>query len=108
MVDFVPSSNMSVQLRPSPGQLCYFEPHVHDHNLYFLLNAMNIYALAPIAAVGVIVNCIAFVAIYRFVSKIFSINNYRVAEKNATIRFTFGQTFNILVTRYKCLKLLLS
>jgi hypothetical protein len=52
----VTSSNMS--------QTCYHEPIIHDHDLYFQLNSINLYVLLPLSLFGLFFNASALICLY--------------------------------------------
>uniref|UniRef100_A0A914VMK1 G-protein coupled receptors family 1 profile domain-containing protein n=1 Tax=Plectus sambesii TaxID=2011161 RepID=A0A914VMK1_9BILA len=45
--------------------LCWHEPRVHDYDLYYLLNRINIFVMLPICLVGLLVNGTALICLYR-------------------------------------------
>ncbi|PIC16840.1 hypothetical protein B9Z55_023301 [Caenorhabditis nigoni] len=45
--------------------VCYHEPRIHDHELYFQLRNLNLLLLLPIALIGILCNACAMVSLYR-------------------------------------------
>uniref|UniRef100_A0A1I7T5N7 G_PROTEIN_RECEP_F1_2 domain-containing protein n=1 Tax=Caenorhabditis tropicalis TaxID=1561998 RepID=A0A1I7T5N7_9PELO len=50
---------------PSHSMVCYHEPRIHDHELYFQLRNLNLLLLLPIALIGILCNACAMVS-HRF------------------------------------------
>uniref|UniRef100_A0A8R1IKV4 G-protein coupled receptors family 1 profile domain-containing protein n=3 Tax=Caenorhabditis japonica TaxID=281687 RepID=A0A8R1IKV4_CAEJA len=50
---------------PSHSLVCYHEPRIHDHDLYFQLRNLNLLLLLPIALIGILCNACAMVFLYR-------------------------------------------
>ncbi|CAP35148.1 Protein CBG17512 [Caenorhabditis briggsae] len=50
---------------PSHSMVCYHEPRIHDHELYFQLRNLNLLLLLPIALIGIFCNACAMVSLYR-------------------------------------------
>jgi hypothetical protein len=45
--------------------ICYYEPAVHDHELWFLIGSINLFVMLPICLVGTLVNVSGLVCLYR-------------------------------------------